>query len=696
MKKLIKFLFGLVVLFFVVVVAGVVILPMVISPNDYKPQIIQIVKQETGRDLVIDGDIGLSVFPKIGLTLGRTELSNAPGFGQQVFARIDAIDIQVALMPLLNKQVEMDEVVLQGLSLNLHRKKDGSNNWDDLVGRSEDRSKKKKAGGKKPLELAALVIGGVRIEEAQIHWQDDQAGKQYRVQHFNLSSGPIVAGEPVDFELSSEFSSNQPKMSGQVKLTSTVRVDISSKQFSLSTMKLGITVAGEALPGGSVQADINADQISIDLTKQTLSVTGLVTRLAGVSIKSAMTGQSILTDKLQLNGHVEMPTFNARELLTNLGQPVPETADVSALTQLGVGFDFNVSMNQAKLSKLKVRLDNTNMGGHLSVNNFSNPAIGFDLDIDQIDLDRYLPAAKQNKARATQSAKSSDAEAELFPVETLRQLNLNGEARIGQIKRNNIRASDVVIKIKANGGNINIRPSARLYEGNYHADVTIDARQSTPHLKVDAKLNGVQIEPLLKDLQGKAKLAGQTNADINIYAVGNTQSAVKKTLNGNVRFSFTNGALVGVNIARVIREGWAKLKGRPVSATGERNQTDFSELSGTARIVNGVISNKDLSMKSPLLRLTGAGKVNLVTEELDYLIRASIVGTLQGQGGDDLSKLKGVTIPVRVTGSFDKPVYRPDLSAALSSKVKQKVEEKKEKVKQDFKDKLMQKFKGLF
>jgi len=210
----------------------------------------------------------------------------------------------------------------------------------------------------------------------------------------------------------------------------------------------------------------------------------------------------------------------------------------------------------------------------------------------------------------------------------------------------------------------------------------------------------VQIEPLLKDMQGKAKLAGQTDAAVNIHANGNTQSAIKKTLNGNAAFSFLNGALVGVNIAKVIREGWAKVRGKAAPKTNEPENTDFSELKGTAKITNGMVENQDFVMKSPLLRVTGAGQVDLVNEQLDYLLKTAIVGSLKGQGGEDLTQLKGVTIPVRVKGPFDDPSYKPDLSAALSDTVKQKakekVEKKKDAVKQKLKDKLKNKFKLPF
>jgi len=705
MKKLIKILFGLAVVFFALVVAAVVILPLVISPNDYKPQIVEAVRQQTGRELLIEGDIGLSVFPKIGLTLGHTELSNAPGFEQKVFAKVEGVNIQVALMPLLDKEIKMDEVVLKGLVLNLHRNKEGRTNWEDLAGKKKAaKAKAGKPGGKAP-ELAVLAIGGVRIEDARVRWQDDLNGQSYDIQNFRLLSGPLIEDRPVELELGTDFASSQPKVKGHLGVTTTLLADVDQQRFTLDALAMNLDASGDLFPGGSARANLNAEQVQLDVPGQALSVAGLVLKTLNMTINGGLKGQAILSGKPQLNGRIQVQTFNARELFKTLGQAVPDTADPKVLTRVGAGFDLLASVDKASLKNLEVRMDDTVLNGTLAVSGFSDPAINFDLNVDQIDLDRYLPASDPASTAAPSGGEAAKQpatgpEPELFPVEALRALNINGVARIGQVRKNKIKATDVVVQVKAKGGHVNLKPSANLYEGKYDADVTVDARPSIPHLKVDAKLDGVQIEPLLKDMQGKAKLAGQTNVDVKISANGNTQSAIKRTLNGNAAFSFLNGALVGVNIAKVIREGWAKVRGKPVPTTNEADQTDFSELKGTAKITNGVVDNRDFSMKSPLLRVTGAGQADLVKEELDYLLKTAIVGSLKGQGGEDLDKLKGVTIPVRVKGPFDNPSYKPDLSAALTDTVKQKakekVEKKKDDVRQKLKDKLRDKLKLPF
>ncbi|MCW8964178.1 MAG: AsmA family protein [Gammaproteobacteria bacterium] len=708
MKKLIKIIFGLLVVVFVVIIAAVVILPMVISPNDYKPQIIEAVKQQTGRDLVIEGDIGLSVFPKIGLNLGNTSLSNAAGFGEQAFASMQAVNIQVALMPLLDKKVEMDEIVLQGLSLNLQRNKAGKTNWDDLAGKASEKPAKDKT--EKPAkasgaqELESLVIGGVRIEDANILWQDDQQGQRYEIKAFNLVSGPLAEGEPVDIEMKTRFLSATPKVDGQLQLTAVVQADPDGSRFTLTDLKFSLDAKGDTLPGGKAQLSLSASQFLLSLKEQTMALSELNVQALGLDIKGAMNGKAIMADNPQFTGKLAIAEFNARELIKALGQAEPDMADAKALTRVSASFDLAATSSSARLQNLVATMDDTKLTGVFALTDFASQAMTFDLNVDQIDLDRYMPAGGQpteqapSKKAATSTA--SAAEAPLFPVETLRKLNANGTARIGLLKHMNLKVNDIVVKVKANGGKVNVKPNASLYQGKFDGDVNIDASRQTPTLKVNSNLQGVQIEPLLKDLQGEAKLAGTTNAKLNISAVGNSQSAVKKTLNGNANFSFKDGALVGVNIAKVIREGMAKFQGKPAPTTNEPEKTDFSSLTGTAKITDGVVNNQDFNMQSPLLRVTGAGKADLVKENLDYLLKASIVGSLQGQGGADLEKLKGVTIPVRVSGPFSKPSYKPDLSAALSDTVKQKaeekVEEKKQEVQQKLEDKLKSKLKGLF
>ena len=138
MGKLLKFILWLVAALVLLVVIAAVVLPMVVDPNDYKDEIAAAVAEQTGRTLTIEGDIGLSVFPWLGLDIGPTQLSNAAGFAEASMARMQAVQVRVKLLPLLRKQLEVDKVLLAGLQLNLAKDKQGRSNWDDLSAAPKD------------------------------------------------------------------------------------------------------------------------------------------------------------------------------------------------------------------------------------------------------------------------------------------------------------------------------------------------------------------------------------------------------------------------------------------------------------------------------------------------------------------------------------------------------------------------------
>jgi AsmA protein len=257
------------------------------------------------------------------------------------------------------------------------------------------------------------------------------------------------------------------------------------------------------------------------------------------------------------------------------------------------------------------------------------------------------------------------------------------------------------MQVKANNGLLRLNPlGASLYAGQYNGDITLDARKATPHIAINEKVSGVRAGPLLQDLTGEARLQGTADVTAKLEGSGMSADAIKKTLNGTTSFSFADGSVKGVNIAALIRKAQAKLKGQPAPPE-QPNQTDFSTMHGTATVSNGVVLNDDLELQSPLLRITGKGQASLPAETIDYTLTTKLVGSLEGQGGKSLEELKGVSIPVRVGGTFSKPTYVPDLGAALSdaakARLEEKVEEQKQKLEEKLGDELQDKLlKGLF
>ena len=694
MGKLIKIILSLVGVVILLVVALAIALPFLVDPNDYKDKIATLVEEKTGRALTIEGDIGLSVFPWLGLDIGPTRISNAEGFGAEPMASMENVQVRVKLVPLLSKQLEMDTVKLDGLRLRLAKDAQGRTNWQDLQGEPVP-DKEAEAPG---TALAGLAIGGVRVTDAEVLWEDKTAGTCYVIDDLAFSTGAIAPGEAFDLDLQFLVESGEPVMAGRFDLQGEVKIASSLKAVDISGTRLVLDLKGDAIPGGQMELSLATD-IALDLEAQTLNMPQLVVETLGLKLTGNAAGTSIGGDDPRFKGSLALNEFVPRELVKRLGQAVPETADGSVLGKADASLNWEATTRNAAVTGLKFRLDDTALNGSVRIDQFDKPAIGFDLQADQIDLDRYLPPpSAETEAVAATPAAAAAGGAGALPVDTLRGLNLNGTLKLASLKAYNLRSTDIEFTVKANNGLLRINPAgARMYGGQYQGDITVDARKDTPVLSLNEKVSGVQAGPLLKDLTGDDKLLGTADFQAKLNGRGATPDQMRQTLNGTASFAFTDGAVKGVNIASLIRNAQAKLKGQPAPADNLPNQTDFAELRGSATVTNGVVRNNDLSLQSPLLRVTGEGEVSLPEETIDYLLTTKIVGSIEGQGGKGLAELKGIAIPVRIGGTFSKPSYTPDVGAALSeaakAKVEEKVEEKKEELKQKVEDKVQDKLK---
>jgi len=694
-------------------VVAAIALPMFFDPNDYKDRITSLVKDKTGRELVIEGDMELSVFPWLGVEIGRTRLGNAPGFGDAPFAAVEDVEVRVKLLPLLRREVEMSTLRLEGMTLNLARDAQGRNNWDDLVapsGKTEAKAAGKAEPGQPPA-LAALAIGGIEVSDARVSWDDRQAGQRYEIRDLDLTLGAIRPGTPVDVKLKAEMEGGKPKREAELELKGEVALSDDQQRIDVSDLRLELEAKGEGLPGGKLKAELETG-LSVDLAKQTLSMPELELETLGLKARGRAEGTNILGDKARFQGNLKLDEFVPRELIKRLGQPLPETSDATVLGKAGASFDFTATPKSVSLGKVNLRLDDSSLTGTAAVADFSSGAIRFDLALDVIDLDRYLPPRREGEVKAPPTpAEAAAGGAAALPVETLKALDLDGRLRIGRLKAYQLNSTDVSVTVKARDGVVNVSPAqAKLYQGSYQGNIRLDARGATPSISLDEKVSGVQAGPLLRDLTGKEeKLLGVADVSLKITGRGADVPAIQKTLNGTAAFSFRDGAVKGVNIAQLIRKAKAQLKGQPPPPETGPNQTDFSSVTGTAQIRDGVVYNDDLDGRSPLLRVSGKGKVDLPAQALDYLLTVKIVEALEGQGGVGLADLKGLAIPVRIKGTFSEPRYNVELDkvlkAAVEKKVKEKVEEKiQEKVQEKVGDKLEDqlknelgdKLKGLF
>jgi len=676
------------------IVAAAIILPLVVDPNDFKDEIAAAVETQTGRTLSMEGDINLSVFPWLGLDVGPVSLSNAPGFSDRPFASMDAVQVRIKLLPLLSKELEMDTVVLQGLNVSLETDKSGKTNWSDLAAGGEPVEEppaaEEESASAAEVTLAGLAIGGVEITDAGVIWDDQQAGARYEVEGLSLRTGAIEPGEAVPVELALVLDSDQPDISGPVAFAATVALSADGQTIQLTDAQLKTDLAGEGLPGGRLKSELGFNT-TLDLQAQTLAVSGLLLKALGLQVEGELNGTAIL-DAPNFSGEITLREFVPRDVMQALGLPPLEVSDEKVLGKADVHLQLKATADSVSLSDLQVRLDDSTLKGDLSVTNFARPAIRFGLQLDQIDVDRYLPPGSD--APPVPPTAAAAAGAQMIPVDTLRELDVAGEFKIGQLKVSGLRSSDISMKLTAKSGVVRVYPAkASMYGGKYQGDIKLDVRGKQPKIFMDERLSGIQVGPLLKDLTGDDTLSGKTRASAKLTASGQTPEQFTKTLNGKVDFAFTNGAVKGFNLAAMIRKAQATLDGKPAPPETGPNQTDFSSLTGTASITNGVIRNRDLLALSPLLRVQGAGDIDLPKESLDYLVTAKVVGSIEGQGGKGSSDLKGVEIPVQLSGTFADPKYKIQLDKVFKKKAEKKI---KKKLGKELEKKFGDTFKGLF
>ncbi len=709
MGKLLKVLGWLVGMLVVLIVAAIIMVPMFVDLNDHKERIIHEVKKLTGRDLSIAGELGLSVFPRFALELNGLSLSNAEGFEAEQFAAVKHAQVEVNMIPLLfSQRLEADTLEIDGLTLNLAKSKQGVTNWDDMLGAQQgDKSQQTPSYDGEGAEggLMAFTIGGVTIKQARVVWDDQATGERYEVANLNLETGEIVPGRSVDISFNTELDSRKPQMKGKLGLTGQLLVDEQHGLIVLDDLRIESEVSGEGLPEqgvkGVLQADLRYDQANDALEAKDLRLSS-----GKLVVKGGLEGLTLTTDP-KFDGQLRVEKFSPREWLQTFDLPVPETADPKVLDALELSADFKAGTDQVEFNKMLLKLDQTLVKGDFELISLANPAYIFDLNVDSINLDRYLPPPSKGGSGAGGGAKSAGGgNEELIPVEPLRKLRLDGKLLIDSLTVNQLHAEAVLLKIRSRDGKLTVdQEIGRFYDGLTKGSVNLDVTGQSPKMTINQSLSRILAGPLLTDLMGKDPLLGSGSLNMNLTSQGGTLNQIKRTLSGDLNFDFRDGAVKGFNLAKMIRDTRAKLSGEPVPISREPEQTDFSELTGSATLTNGLVNNQQLLAKSPYLRVNGSGKANLVQEELDYTIRPVIVSTPQGQGGEGLEQLVGVPIPVRIHGSWSDPQFSIQLAqileeqqkAKLKEKLDSKVEEKlQDKVPEDLGDKLKDKFKKLF
>jgi len=705
--KILKRILIAVAVLLLLLVAGAGIILASFDPNSYKGQIEKIVLDKTGRTLSLQGDIGLSLFPNIGLDLGKAELGNAPGFGDDPFARVETVRLNVALVPLLKRNVQVDTIVLSGLELDLQRNEQGVSNWDDLVKeKPEAPAEVTKQEVPEKVDTAAppisdLQVQGLKIINARLSFRDAQKGSALRLDPFNLETGTLVIGQPMPLNMDLHLV-QEPDTDLVAELQAMITLEPAKERYALSDLKLEATLKQPDLPEGEVTMNLSANVLA-DLKAQTATLDQLLVEVMGLSAKGGLKAEKIL-DAPAYQGDLKLAQFNPRAVLEKLGNELPATADPGVLKQAELGFHVSGTDDSIRLSGLNLRLDDSTMTGEASVKNFEKPAIRVSLALDGINLDRYsAPESSGSKGGAGSGGAAPGAAASDddlgIPSEELRELDAILDFKVGKLILQKATLTDAAVGITAQKGVVKIDPfRAALYGGSFNTQVTMDVRGQTPKFTISERLKDVQSAPLLKDMYGESYLSGNANMEASMTTSGNQVSALKRNLNGKMSLAFKEGSINDSKLSEQINKVNAIIEKRKYDPA-QAKSTNFSSLTATAGIKNGLVENKDMHLMAPRFQVKGLGTASLVTEKVDYQLR------LMRPSKD--ANAQQIYAPIDVTGSFDNLSYRfneKEYASQLLEREKKKVEKKArekvekevDKVKEDLGKEVDKALKGLF
>ena len=293
----------------------------------------------------------------------------------------------------------------------------------------------------------------------------------------------------------------------------------------------------------------------MNLASQTLELAGLDADAAGAHITGSLTGAEIL-DAPKLKGSIKLDPLSLREWLPKLGIDAPQTTDPNVLKQLSFAGNVLLTKSSAEVGDIVMKLDDTTMRGMLGVADFAAKALRFDLNVDRIDADRYLPPPPEKPA--AKDAKEPPTE---IPVEMLRKLNARGQLSVGEAIFAGIKFTKLRLGVNAREGKARFYPSeASMYGGQYRGDIGIDSTGNVARVTLDEHVTGVNFAPLFKDMFETERVSGKGSANIKLAGSGRTTDDVMKTLDGTVDFKVADGALEGADLWYEIRRARALLK----------------------------------------------------------------------------------------------------------------------------------------
>mgnify|MGYP006185256623 FL=1 len=655
MKTLLK-IFGVILL---LCIALIVAAPFLIPTDTIFNKVSEEVQKTTGRTLTINGDKTLSVFPALKLELNDVHFANMQTGSRADMASMQQLAVHIPWFSLFGGEFKLDKFVINEPDILLETDKNGKANWQLFDAVAEQPTEQTEPG--EAIKLPAsfdIELGEVAIYGGTFTYLDGQTGAKQQISDLELAI--LLPSLRKTLEVKGGITYMQERFELDVKLDTPAKA-IEGQAFNVS----------QSLDSRLVELTFNGS-----IAKQGQDIKGQLA-LNGESVKNIAKWQEV--------------DLNAKD---------------NAFNAFSVNGKMHLLGEKFNLEELTATLDELQIKGKSEISLGNRLAINANVDLGMLDLNPYLPDAVAKKEQPTEDD-SKPAEPIVWDdtqidLSALKAQDANVVIRSSGLIANDIKLGANQFTVALNKGVAKLSlDSFSAYEGAGKGVITIDAQNAPYKIATNFNLTDINAQPLLTDATGFDKVLGRGSLNWNLSTAGQSQKSFIDALNGKLAFEFADGAVKGANIAEMVRRGKEIISGNFGAAsegldTGfeEAEQTDFSALTGSFNFTKGVGRNTDLSLISPLIRISGEGDVDLPLTKVDYRLVTGIVDSIEGQGTTDDST--GFKIPLRIKGLFHDVGIKLDVSNALKDEAKKKLDDAKEKAKEKAKDKVKDKLKGLF
>jgi AsmA protein len=511
--------------------------------------------------------------------------------------------------------------------------------------------------------------------DANVSWVDQKNNQTIKLTKVSVVSEDIVSGKKFPLTIKFNIAGLPDHLSGEYELNADITLDTQNNLYTLDDFKFNVTMPAE----NSYEIKGSANKITLDLPDQTLDVVDFKASGNALEMEADLHVEQLVEAPVY-TGNLNVKSSNLRNFLKAIKKEV-QTKDTNVLGNFSFSANFRGTDNSLRLDAVNLHLDDSISKGNANITSFKPLAVDFNQTIDQLNVDRYRkPDASPSPAMSTEQASALPSQPTVSAdtsnktdFASLRKLTIGGGLNIGLLTVGETEFSQVHVQLLLQNGVLNVSPfTAQVHGGKAQSQITANFQENVPHYAIHSIVSHVD----LAKVSQSEHVVGLINLNMQLTTQGVTKKEMLASLNGALQFDVEKGSLKGVNIPFEIDRALALAKKQPLPQPPAINETEFGVFSGSGMIQNGVFSNNDLLMQSSKFKVTGQGTANIVSEMIDYRLRAVGMETIKNADGTEIEKERQTEIPLIVTGTFSKPIVAPDVIAIARGLLKEKLQQK--------------------